>query len=36
VLVGVPAAAGVGAVVGGVMAGLAYRRRRNAVYAGTR
>jgi HAD superfamily hydrolase (TIGR01490 family) len=28
VLIGVPAAAGAGAVVGGIMAGLAYRRRR--------
>jgi HAD superfamily hydrolase (TIGR01490 family) len=28
--VGIPAAAGLGAVTGGVMAGLAYRRRRNA------
>jgi HAD superfamily hydrolase (TIGR01490 family) len=35
-MIGIPAAAGVGAVAGGVMAGLAYRRRRNAVYAGTR
>ena len=35
-MVGIPAAAGLGAVVGGVMAGIAYRRRRNAVYAGTR
>ena len=33
VLIGVPAAAGVGAVVGGVMAGIAYRRRR-ALHAG--
>jgi len=32
-MVGIPAAAGLGAVVGGVMAGLAYRRRRLAVYA---
>lgn len=31
VLIGVPAAAGAGAIVGGVMAGLAYRRRRTLV-----
>ena len=29
--VGIPAAAGIGAVTGGVFAGLAYRRRRAAV-----
>ena len=34
-MIGIPAAAGLGAVVGGVMAGLAYRRRRMAVYADT-
>ena len=33
-MIGIPAAAGLGAVVGGVMAGVAYRRRR--LYAGTR